>query len=61
MVQRVKDLVLSLLQVRSLLWHGFNPQAEDVAKKKKCNTGDHLKGTEFFKGIFVSVFSSQST
>ena len=29
-VQRVKDLALSLLCVWSLLWHGFNPQLENV-------------------------------
>ena len=30
MVQRVKDLVLSLQQLRWLLWHGFDPWPRSV-------------------------------
>ena len=38
MAQRVKDLVLSLRWLRSLLGHGFErPHAVGIAKKKKKN------------------------
>ena len=43
MVQQVKDLVLSLLWLRSLLWHEFNPWPQEllhdvgVAKKTKSD------------------------
>ena len=40
MEQQVKDLVLSLQQLRSLLWHGFNPWPGNFhmpqAWPKKC-------------------------
>ena len=43
--QQVKDLVLSLQWLRSLLWHGFNPwpgnfhMLQVQPKKKKKNEG----------------------
>ena len=37
MAQQVKDLALSLKQLRSLLWHGFNPWPGSFCTHKKIN------------------------
>ena len=57
--QQVKDPALSLLRLRSLLWHGFDPWSRNLhalwvrqkRNKKQKHNVSRLISTEIFKNI----------
>ena len=60
MARWVKDLVLSLLWLRSLLWFGFDPWLENFCllsvqpkKKKKKRKKKSVSSNSFLQAMFV--------
>ena len=62
MAQWVKDLVLSLQQLRSLLWHGFDPWPRNFhmpgGEAKKNNKCDNDTMAIFPKSLSLSILNT---